>query len=188
MVNGPGCLAPYGVGVMTLMQTLLHGTAVTMRPVHPDDAQALAAILQKREVARWWPGYDLERVRELLVEADDAVVFAIDRGHELVGSIQYVEEPAPDYRHASVDVFIDPAVHGEGLGTDAVRTLARHLLHDRGHHRLSLQPAADNENAIKAATRVGFQPVGVMRAYERERDGSGWRDCLLMDLLATDLT
>ena len=29
---------------------------------------------------------------------------------------------------------------GRGLGTDAVRTMARHLIHDRGHHRLVIDP------------------------------------------------
>jgi aminoglycoside 6'-N-acetyltransferase len=34
---------------------------------------------------------------------------------------------------------------------------------------------------------VGFQPVGVLRRYERGPDGS-WHDGLLMDLLPEDLT
>jgi hypothetical protein len=34
---------------------------------------------------------------------------------------------------------------------------------------------------------VGFRPVGIMRAYERGRDGS-FHDGLLMDLLAGELT
>lgn len=35
---------------------------------------------------------------------------------------------------------------------------------------------------------VGFRPVGVMRRNERDADGSGWHDGLLMDLLAEELT
>lgn len=41
--------------------------------------------------------------------------------------IQFGEEPDPDYRHAWIDLFVDPARRGAGLGTDAVKTLARYL-------------------------------------------------------------
>jgi aminoglycoside 6'-N-acetyltransferase len=50
-----------------------------------------------------------------------------------------------------------------------------------------IDPAASNARAIRSYERVGFRPVGVMRRYERGRDG-GWRDGLLMDLLPEDLT
>ena len=101
--------------------------------------------------------------------------------------IQYGEELTPQYRHASIDLFLDPAVHSRGVGRDAVRTLARYLIEDRGHHRLVIDPSADNEAAIRCYAAVGFRPVGVMRAYERDVDGRGWHDGLLMDLLADDL-
>jgi aminoglycoside 6'-N-acetyltransferase len=168
------------------MGVVLHGTATTLRPVRPEDTDALAEILAEPDVARWWGRYDAERVRRDLIDAPDTVVFAVEVEGEIVGSIQYVEEPAPDYRHASIDVFLHPSWHGKGLGTDAIRTLARHLIHDRGHHRLAIDPAAANERAIRTYERVGFRPVGVMRSYERNPQGE-WQDCLLMDLLERDL-
>jgi len=168
------------------MAPTLHGTATTLRRVRGEDVPALTAILAEPEVARWWPRYDEERVRAEFVDATDTVVFAIESDGELIGSIQYVEEPSPDYRHASIDVFVHPAWHGKGLGTDAVRTLARHLVHDRGHHRLAIDPAVENERAIRTYRRVGFRDVGIMRRYERNVAGE-WHDCLLMDLLKEDL-
>jgi RimJ/RimL family protein N-acetyltransferase len=33
----------------------------------------------------------------------------------------------------------------------------------------------------------GFRPVGILRRYERDADGVGWHDGLLMDLLAEEL-
>ena len=50
--------------------------------------------------------------------------------------------------------------------------------------RLTIDPAADNQRAIRAYRRVGFRPVGVMRRYERDVGGDGWHDGLLMELLA----
>ncbi len=34
---------------------------------------------------------------------------------------------------------------------------------------------------------VGYRPVGVLRRYERDVDGTGWHDGLLMDLLVEEL-
>ena len=168
------------------MSIILHGTATTLRTATTADADVLAGILAMPEVARWWPNYDVERVLSNISLDSDTAVFVVEVDGEVIGSIQYVEEPSPDYRHASIDVYLHPDWHGKGLGTDAVRTLARHLLHDRGHHRLAIDPAVDNERAIRTYKRVGFRTVGVMRAYERGADGE-WHDGLLMDLLERDL-
>jgi aminoglycoside 6'-N-acetyltransferase len=90
------------------------------------------------------------------------------------------------YRHAGIDLFLSQEFQGRGLGTDAVRTLALHLVRDRGHHRLVIDPAADNTAAIRAYEKVGFRPVGVMRRYER-LPGGEWHDGLLMDVLANEI-
>jgi aminoglycoside 6'-N-acetyltransferase len=90
------------------------------------------------------------------------------------------------YRHASIDIVLASGAQDRGLGSDAVRTVARWLIGARGHHRITIDPAADNERAIRAYFRVGFRPVGVLRQYEGRRDGT-WHDGLLMDLLAGQL-
>jgi aminoglycoside 6'-N-acetyltransferase len=90
------------------------------------------------------------------------------------------------YRHAGIDLFISAEHHGQGLGSDAVRTLARYLFEERSHHRLSIDPAYANTNAIRAYEAVGFRRVGIMREYERDPEGE-WRDGLLMDLLIGEL-
>lgn len=166
--------------------TLLYGTTVTLRPVTPDDVPRLAEILAEPEVAQWWPGYDEARARAELVDSAEIVAFAIEVAGEMIGSAQYHEEPARNYRYATIDVFLDPRWHGKGLGTDTIRTLARHLVYDKGHHRLAIDPPADNIKAIRAYQRVGFKPVGVMRSYARNSEGE-WKDGMLMDLLKKDL-
>jgi aminoglycoside 6'-N-acetyltransferase len=164
----------------------IHGERVTLRPIALDDAAGLAAILATPEVARWWPAYDLARVEaEFLVEEPNYVVYAIDLDGRLIGAIQTHEEPEPEFRHASIDLFLDPSVHGEGLGPDAIRAVIRHLVEDDGHHRLTIDPAADNVRAIRAYEKVGFRPVGRLRQYQRFPDGS-WHDGLLMELLADE--
>lgn len=72
--------------------------------------------------------------------AEDTATFAIEVAGQVVGLIQYWEETDPDYRHAGIDVALDPAWHGRGLGADAVRTVTRHLFERRGHHRITIDP------------------------------------------------
>jgi aminoglycoside 6'-N-acetyltransferase len=165
----------------------LRGRLVRLRPVAGADAVRLAQILATPEVSRWWPSMDVDRVRREVIEAEDAVAFAIEVDGQLVGLVQYGEETDPDYRYAGIDIFVHPGWHGRGVGADAVRTLARHLFDDLGHHRIVIDPAAANERAIRSYERVGFRRVGVMRNYERGADGT-WHDGLLLDLLPEDLS
>lgn len=156
---------------------------LVLRPLLPGDEAELLRIHRTAEVARWWdapaPGFpwsDEPSARRLTIEVD----------HAVGGLIQFVEELEPKYRHASVDLFLDPALHGRGFGSEAVRQVVRHLIDERGHHRITIDPAAANIAAIRAYEKAGFRPVGVMRQYERDPDRHGWHDALLMELLADD--
>jgi aminoglycoside 6'-N-acetyltransferase len=151
----------------------------------PDDVEAVIAIQSEPEVARWWGAPDEADLRREAGKPDPTS-FALETNGELIGLVQYHEENEPDFRHASVDIFVTERLHGHGLGTDAVRTLARYLIDERGHHRLTIDPAAANAAAIRAYEKVGFRRVGVLREYWRAPDGA-WRDGLLMDLLAAEL-
>ncbi|WP_370971857.1 GNAT family N-acetyltransferase [Amycolatopsis sp. cg9] len=164
--------------------TAIHGERVRLRPIGPADRARAHEILATPEVARWWGEPDSETEGIYTVE-DGFRCYAIEADGAVVGLIQSCEELDPQYRSAGIDIAIDPACHGRGLGTDALRALARHLF-AQGHHRLTIDPAAANEPAIRVYTKVGFRPVGVLRRYERAADGS-WHDGLLMDLLAGEL-
>jgi len=174
------------VATSPLAQPTLIGERVTLRPLRDSDRARLREILAEPGVAHWWGSGGADRAVAELFDRGLHVAFAVQAGGELIGSIQYSEESDPDYRHAGIDIFLDSAHRGQGLGPDALRTLARHLLADRGHHRLTIDPATSNGRAIAAYLRVGFKPVGVMRAYERGPDGS-FHDNLLLDLLDGEL-
>jgi RimJ/RimL family protein N-acetyltransferase len=165
--------------------TELRGVAVILRPVSRSDVADLRRIRFSPEVRRWWGADEAD---DWPFDEPDLTPFTVLLDGRVVGLAQYGEETDPQYRHAGIDLFLDPAVHGRGIGRDTVRTLARHLIEDRGHHRLVIDPAAANDVAIRCYAAVGFRPVGVMRAYERDADGEGWHDGLLMDLLASELT
>ncbi|MDQ6877593.1 MAG: GNAT family N-acetyltransferase [Candidatus Dormibacteraeota bacterium] len=166
---------------------MLHGVSVLLRPATSDDVPALVDIRSTPEVYRWWRGGgDMAAAVAADLADEETQTFVIEHAGRVVGAIQWGSEDEPDYRHASIDIYLDPKVHGRGLGADAIRTLARHLIEEHRFHRLVIDPAADNTAAIKCYGKVGFRPVGLMRQYERGSDGS-WHDGLLMDLLAEEL-
>jgi aminoglycoside 6'-N-acetyltransferase len=166
---------------------VLTGNVVELHSIDAGDVDALLALRESSPSAvERWAEWTHQDIAELLdAEHPDGGWWIVIDG-ERIGFIQHYEETDPEYRHAGMDIFIVEAGQGRGAGTDAVRTLARFLIDELGHHRLIIDPAADNPGAIRCYEKVGFQPVGVMRAYERGPDGS-FHDNLLMDLLADEL-
>jgi aminoglycoside 6'-N-acetyltransferase len=155
----------------------LRGERVTLRTTTAHDREALKRIREEPEVLKWWepqsPGWpgDEEDVELLTVTVEDGTV---------VGLVQFWEDPDDDYRHADVDILLTSSHHDRGLGTDAMRTIAKHLTHDRGHHRITLTTSPENARAIHVYEKVGFRTVGVTRKSERRHDGR-WYDELLME-------
>lgn len=165
-------------------RVILEGRRLKLRPATPADLAPLSAIRREPEVLRRWGEFTLSDLEEEFIGVEGALVIEADE--RVVGGIEFEEETDPMYHQAGIDIFLGESHQRSGYGPEAIRLLARHLFDERGHHRLSIDPAADNEPAIKAYERVGFKPVGVMRSYERGLDGT-WHDNLLMDMLSDEL-
>jgi aminoglycoside 6'-N-acetyltransferase len=153
------------------------GGGVTLRPLRDDDRPWVDAILAEPEVADWWLRQDWGRVVE-----DGATSLAILVDDEPAGVIQYHEELDPDYVSAGVDLFVGARFQDRRIGRRALQAVIDHLIRERGHHRITVDPAADNARAIHVYETLGFRRVGVMHAYERGVDGA-WHDGLLMELV-----
>lgn len=165
----------------------LQGQRVTLRTAEEEDIPALVAIRATPEVLARWRGTDFEGdVRESIQSEEVHVLVIENDALDVVGSIQWEAEEEPDYRHAGIDMYLHPDLHNRGFGTDATRTLCHHLFEAEGHHRLTIDPAADNHAAIRCYEKAGFKRVGIMRQYERGGDGT-FHDGLLMDMLRDDL-
>ncbi len=143
------------------------------------------AIVARPGVSEWWgPMEDAAHTREGIV--NDGTAFSIEIDGALAGWLGFNEETEPDHRYASLDIFLAPAYQNQRLGPAALRLAAEWLFAERGHHRLTIDPACANARAIRAYAAVGFRPVGAMRRYERGADGR-WHDNLLMDMLREEL-
>ena len=172
-----------------VLRPRIEGPKVTLRPGVAADVPRLWDIRAEPSVRRWWgepESAETIATQLLAAEPADDVLLVVEVDGDVVGGIQYGEETEADYRHASIDIYLSGPRQGQGIGSEAVALLARFLLEARQHHRLTIDPAADNEPAIRCYERVGFRRVGVMRQYERGPDGK-FHDGLLMDLLAADL-
>lgn len=132
------------------------------------------------EVARWWGPLPDDFP---LGDEPEATRFTVVCDDEIAGMVQYGEENDPDHRHAWVDVFLAPAFHGRGIGTELVRRMVRYLIEERGHHRITIDPDHDNTVAIRCYEKAGFRPVGILEANWRNRATGEWRDTLLMELV-----
>ncbi len=169
-----------------LVPEILRGERVTLVPFTPADADSVVAIILEPSVRAWWPVESERALREEILDAA-CPAWTIRLGGAVAGWIQACEETWPGYRSVGVDIVIACAQQDRGLGTEALRLLIRFLLDECGHHRVTIDPAADNVRAVHVYEKVGFRPIGIARAYERRVDGTH-RDALLMDLLAGEET
>lgn len=154
----------------------LESARTVLRPITSADVPALEAIAREPAVTRFWPQLDLSSY--------DATNFVIEHEGRAIGYAQYDENDDPEFRSAGVDVLLGARWQRQGFGREAVRRLCDYLFDARGHHRITIDPAAENAAAIACYEAVGFRRVGVLRQYQW-LDGA-WRDGVLLDLLASD--
>ena len=163
----------------------LRSERLTLTPLGEDDLDRLVVLFADASVRRWWGTVEgPEELRDDL--RHDGTAYAIHVDGAVAGWLGISEETTPDYRHVALDIGLGPGFQDRRLGSEALRTVIRWLIGERGHHRFTIDPAVANQRAIRAYSAVGFRPVGVLRRYERGPDGT-WEDGLLMDLLAEEL-
>jgi RimJ/RimL family protein N-acetyltransferase len=165
---------------------------VTLRSATAADVPYLVRLLQDPDVAPF-----LAAVR---ASTPEAVAAEIERGREdpeaygvlvaeldgdAVGTVTW-ERVNRRSRIASVGGFaVDPRARGRGVGVAMARALQRHLLRERGLHRIQMEIYGFNERAIAHAERAGWIREGIRRkAYLR--DGT-WVDGVLFGLVQEDL-
>ena len=89
-------------------------------------------------------------------------------------------------RTAEFGIFIaEPEFRGDGRGTEATRMMVRFALETLGLENLILRVFDDNERAIRAYRKVGFQEIGRRRGAHRRNGVPG--DIVLMDITPDDV-
>ncbi len=96
----------------------LRGQLTRLRTTTSGDRDALVAIRSTEEVRRRWRGDVLEAEFDAELRDETQRLTIEDMAGLIVGLIQFSEEDDPDYRHASIDIYIDPTAHRSGYGSD----------------------------------------------------------------------
>jgi aminoglycoside 6'-N-acetyltransferase len=123
-----------------------------LRPADVGDVDRLVGWHADPEVARYWDGetFTPAEMHDRLAR-EDVEAWIVEEGGEPVGYLQVHSE--------GLDMFLVPSARGRGLGPDAARAMARHLVDERGRTRVTVDPYAWNEGAVRAWERAGFVEV-----------------------------
>jgi aminoglycoside 6'-N-acetyltransferase len=137
----------------------IRGRLTALRPADADDVDRLVAWHADPDVARYWDGetFTREEMAERL-EREDVEAWIVEEGEEPIGFVQV--------HPAGLDMFLVPGARGRGLGPDAARAMAEHLLRERGRERVTVDPYAWNQGAVRAWERAGFVEVSRHEADE----------------------
>jgi len=140
---------------------LVRGRLTALRPAGAEDVDRLVAWHADPEVSRFWDDetFTHAEMEERLARADvDAWI--VEENGVPVGYLQTHPE--------GLDMFLIPSARGRGLGPDAARAMARHLLDERGYARVTVDPYTWNEEAVRAWERAGF--VEISRGHPPDDD------------------
>jgi release factor glutamine methyltransferase len=153
-----------------------------------EDYSLLLGWLRTPEVLEWYEGrdrdFDLADILgkygpggELEREGTEPMIVELDG--RPVGYVQVYE--LTQGRDAgrgiwSLDLYVgEPELHGSGLGRRVVRSVAEHLLRDRGARDVVIMPYPENVRAVRSYEAAGFVADAVVPDHEMHegamRDG-----------------
>ncbi|MET9632151.1 GNAT family protein [Lentzea sp. NPDC006480] len=174
---------------------MLTGDLVLLRPLEPEDADALYRWHNDENVMRWLQAYfheSLAGLRKRLADRQEnsyeKVTLCVETLEErkTIGIVA-LRDADPVNARGEVDIYIGEQEYwGGGYGTDALRTLCRYGFSTLRLHSIQLTVVEANERAIRSYQKLGFQVDGRLR-QAFHRDGE-WHDELLMCVLADELT
>jgi aminoglycoside 6'-N-acetyltransferase len=125
---------------------------VSLRRATGEDVDCLVAWHADPEVTRYWDDETFTRAEmEGRLARADVEAWIVEESGEPVGYLQVHPE--------GLDMFLVPAARGRGIGPKAARAMARHLVDERGYARVTVDPYAWNETAVRAWARAGFVEV-----------------------------
>jgi aminoglycoside 6'-N-acetyltransferase len=130
----------------------VRGRLTALRPADANDVERLVAWHADPEVSRYWDDETFTRAEmEERLERDDVEAWIVEERAQAVGFLQVHPE--------GIDMFLIPDTRGRGLGPDAARAMAAHLMREHGRDRVTVDPYTWNEGAVRAWERAGFVEI-----------------------------
>ena len=145
----------------------VRGERTLLRPVEEADVELLLAWHADPEIALYWDWetFTREAMLERLARPDVTPYLVLADG-AAIGYLQVWR----DASGGGIDMFLEPSARGRGLGPDAARAIAEHLVDERGWTRVTADPYAWNERALRAWRKAGFVEVSRHDADDEHAD------------------
>ncbi|HEY6030730.1 MAG TPA: GNAT family protein [Gaiellaceae bacterium] len=165
---------------------------ISIRPARPDDVDFLVELLNAEDVEPFLAGRRARDRESLLAEIERTEAepdafgrLIVEADGERAGAMAWERVNERSKIAHLGGLALDPRFRGRGVADEAARVLQRHLIFERGYHRLQLECYGFNERAIRHAERAGFVREGVKRkAYWRHGE---WVDGVMFGLVREDL-
>lgn len=139
------------------MDVPVHGRMTQLRVATAADVERLVAWHAEPEVARFWDGETFTPAEmSARLERPDVEAWIVEAEGVPVG---YLQVWGDGYVEGGLDMFLVPGARGRGLGPDAARAMADHLLEARGWRRVTVDPYTWNEQAVRGWRKAGFVEV-----------------------------
>ena len=157
--------------------TLRDNARVVLRPMVPEDADALWSFLrQLPEIDKSHFHEDVDRREEVerwarSLDYDAALPILAIQGGRVVGSVTlYRNKTGWKQRVGIVRILIAPDTRHLGLGTAMIREI-RHLGEKVALNYLLAEVIEEREAAVRALERMGFEKAAVYRNFVNDRKG-----------------
>lgn len=171
----------------------LESPRLRLRPYRQDDARAIYALYSDPVVTRYWsfPAWTRrEQANEYLAArmaletpAVYAWAMAEREGDRLVGTTTLFSLSGP-HKRAEIGYSLLPARQGQGLATEALRTVLGHAFGPLGLERIEADVDPRNEPSWRLLEKLGFRREGLLR--NRWRVDGEVCDSFLYGLLRED--
>ena len=147
----------------------IHTERLVLRPLRPDDLDAVYAYESREDVTRWlyWGPRSAQEVRERLdrkigsrsIEVEDDVLsLGITRAgsDELVGDLM-LALISQEHRTGEIGFIVHPDHQGHGYATEAGEAILRVAFEDVGLHRVIGRTEARNVGSARTLEKLGMR-------------------------------
>lgn len=178
------------IDLTDMPRPVLSGDAITLRPLRPEDGEAMFHSLRDEEAMRLTgtqESFTFDEVKRHCAwkaNAADRIDYAILAKGELVGEVVINEIDAQNRSGGFRIAIWYPQNRNLGYGTEATRLIIGHVFRTLGLNRIELEVYAFNPRARHVYEKLGFQVEGI------RRQALWWEgvpvDAIMMAMLRSD--
>lgn len=103
-----------------------------------------------------------------------------DRTRQTAGAIDLFDID-PFHRRAGIGILVREPFRGKGIAAEAISMVVHYAFSTLGLHQLYCNISSDNTPSIRLFERQGFVRCGMKQEWLR--DGAGWKDELMFQLI-----